>query len=176
MNPYSQPIPSSSRSTVDTSGISAQTAQNLQHGAKGLMHVINYFGTRRMVANTHAALDASLASMYEGFTDRAEEIQRRAGGDANARAMAARIERGRILAAGGSGASWDRLISRSFAAEGTDVATIEENRRAAQRQNVRDAEGARAQVLSQKAQLRRPNLLTLGLQLGAEAAAAASKQ
>jgi hypothetical protein len=163
-------IQSQQRSTTDVSGISAQSAANLQAGAMGLMHVINYFGMRRMVADTHAALDRSLASMYAGFEDRGEEIQRRAGGDANARATAARIERGRILAAGGSGASWDRLIARSRAAEGTDLSTIDENRAAAQRQNARDAEGARAQVLTQKAQMRRPNLLTLGLQLTGDAA------
>lgn len=169
MGPYSN-IPSSSRTTTDVSGVSAQSAQNLQGGAMGLMRIMNYFGTRRLIADTHAALDASLSSMYEGFEDRGNEIQRRATGDANARAIAARIERGRILAAGGSGASWDRLMARSRAAEGTDLSTIDENRRSAQRQNIRDAEAARADVLTKKSQMRRPTLLTLGAQLTADVA------
>lgn len=133
-------------------------------GVQAAAAVGDYFGGRRLAARQTSSLFDTFGSGMAGFTERGEQINRSAQDQMSERAKAAMVERGRLRAMGGDGASgqsWERLFSRSLAAEGRDLASIEVNRSAAARQNTRDAMEFRAQVQSNLNQVRRPTLLTL---------------
>lgn len=143
-----------------------------------LAQVAGYFGQRRYAAEMTAALADAGAASIAALADRAEQINASAQDLATENARVHRAERGYLSAVSGEGFggnSWQRVFAASRASEGEAATTIEANRRAAQRQNVREAESVRAQIRTQSLGIRRPNLFTLSANIAESIGAVASK-
>lgn len=90
------------------------------------------------------------------------------------RAQQARAERARLrVAAGESGLAgnvYDSLLRDSYFQEGTDIATLENNRVSRMQQSGMEGQALRSQAQGNLNQVRRPSLLASGLQIAGSAA------
>lgn len=112
--------------------------------------------------------------------DQIDQIQNQASIDMSERTKAALQERARLRVAAGEfgvgGVSPDIAEKRSLFSEGYDLATIDNNRTAAQRQAVREGRSSQARTLTGIYQNRAPDALASALTIGANVAGIAATQ
>jgi hypothetical protein len=122
------------------------------------------------------AQDAAIKQNYEVNQGRvnaqAKQINDASREEMSERSRQAMIERGRLqVVAGESGLSgFDREVNNTFYSEGTDIATMENNRRNRIGQLNVESQMGGASANSQLASVRRPSLLGTGLQIAAAGA------
>lgn len=119
----------------------------------------------RVDTSVMAANDADNRAVAERY----KQVDAEATDKMSARAREARVEQARIRAIAGdsglAGISSDRLIDESLFNEGTDIASIEANRRATLTQTQREAEAVNARNQTSINKQARPNLIGTGLQI-----------
>lgn len=132
---------------------------------------------QQQAANNAADAQQDAARMQyeqnmEALREQQNQINQQAGDQKSIRALEAMKERGRLRAAAGemgvTGVSIDKALQESLFNEGTDISTIEANRKNGVVQNLRNMSGAGVQMAGNMnmAESGRVSNLTTGLQIG----------
>lgn len=116
-----------------------------------------------------AAIRAGAEASHAAVGRQYQQVQEQTAQDVSERAKEAMIERARLRVFSGesglSGGSADRLQTMSRMNEGTDMATIEQNRRNTQEQLFEEAKAGNAQARSRLNSIQQPSLIGAGLQI-----------
>lgn len=127
-------------------------------------------GTQAAKAQSEA-IENSAKLQLETNAEQQQQITKQSIDEMSARAREATIERGRLKAIQGEsglmGNSQDRVMNESYFNEGTDMASIEGNRKASLKQSQLEAKGIASGAQSQMNAIKRPFLIGAGLQIGA---------
>jgi len=117
-----------------------------------------------------AAIEAGYAAQMADLPRQYGQVNEQAIDKMGLRAREAMIERGRLAAIAadsgmGGGVSVTRMENESRFTEGTDVATIDRNRKNALAQIYAEAKGAQAGATTRMSSISTPSLLGTGLQI-----------
>lgn len=131
--------------------------------------VMGYVQQSQMASAQTSAINASVQAQNDATARQYQQTQEQAAQDVSERAKEAMVERARLRVFAGesglSGASVDRLGNISRMNEGTDLTTIESNRKNTLEQLHLEARGASAKAQSSLNSITQPNLIGSGLQI-----------
>lgn len=134
---------------------------------------LSYFEGQQAADDQAEALQQGAALMNEQTREQYRQVNAQASDEMSARALQARQERARLrVVAGESGIGGnlvDRALNQSLFNEGTDIATLENNRANTAAQLHEEAKGRTANAQSQMNSIKRPSLIGTGLQIGGAA-------
>lgn len=141
--------------------------------------VVGYRAQREQARAMNAAIAENEAAQNAALAEQAEQSRKKSVDEMSERAREAMIARGRLRAIGAesgiSGVTQDRLESEISFNEGVDIATLESNRLATERQIARQRDVVRADANRQRAGVRSPSLLGTGLQIAGAGAQYAAR-
>lgn len=124
------------------------------------------------------AIKANYSQQMDTFKVQQAQVNKQATDEMSARARENQIEAARLRVVNGEsglfGNTNDRILGESYFNLGSDVASIESNRAAQQKQLTQEAKSIRAGTQSQMSQVTRPSLIGTGLQIAAGATDAAT--
>ena len=167
-------------SAASTAAASMFTASNIMMGLSIASGAANYFGGQQQAESVADSQDDGLEAFYEQTARKQIEINEQATNNTLERRKQGMIDRAEaVTAAGESGAlgfTSDRLIADSFFQQGTDISTIERNRKnqIIQTDNENKSARAAAQGKVNTAYSSAPGLLETGLQIGTDIYGAAT--
>ena len=157
-----------------TSAASMFTASNIMMGLSIASGAANFLGGQQQAQASANANSAGLEEFYKQTAEKQEEINEATTLQVYERRKQGMIDRAEaVTAAGESGAlgfTSDRLIADSFFQQGTDIASIEMNRKNALKQTDRENQSAYARATGQTnlAYAQAPGLVETGLQVGSD--------
>ncbi len=139
----------------------------------------SYMQQSAQVKSRDKANRANFDQQMETFGVQQEQVNKNSTDQMSQRAREAQIESARLRAVNGesglAGGSNDRILNESFFNTGTDMASIEANRSAQQKQLIQEAKSIRAGAQTSMSQIQRPSLIGTGLQIAGAAATAATR-
>lgn len=162
------------QTAASTAAASMFTASNIMMGLSIASGAANFLGGQQQAQASADANAAGLEEFYEQTAKKQEEINEQASISMYERRKQGMQDRAEaITAAGESGAlgfTSDRLMADSFFQQGTDVSTIEMNRKnqLIQTDNENKSAYARATGQTNQAYASAPGLVETGLQIGTD--------
>jgi hypothetical protein len=151
-------------------------------GAKMIGDVAQYQQQKQAAARQENLLMHTMADQQSALNVQQVQVNEQNAQQMSERAKQALIERGHMIAAGADtgveGSSQARLLNASTMAEAQDMATLEQNRNAAEAQNTLNKRGIVNRTQSGLNQVVQPSLVGTGLKLigdGADAYSAMYK-
>lgn len=138
-----------------------------------------YLQQSAQVKSRDKANRANFDQQMETFGVQQEQVNKNSTDQMSQRAREAQIESARLRAVNGesglAGSSNDRVLNESRFNFGTDIASIESNRSAQQKQLIQEAKSIRAGTQTAMSQIQRPSLIGTGLQIAGAAVSSASR-
>lgn len=162
------------QTAASTAAASMFTASNIMMGLSIASGAASFLGGQQQAQASADANSAGLEEFYEQTAQKQEEINEQASISMYERRKQGMQDRAEaVTAAGESGAlgfTSDRLMADSFFQQGTDISTIEMNRKNQLRQtdNENKAAYARATGQTNQAYAQAPGLVETGLQVGTD--------
>jgi hypothetical protein len=155
-------------------------ASQLMLGMQAATAVVGYIQQSEAADAQESAVQANYAQQQDALNKQYDQTQQQAKQQVSERAREAMVERARLRVfageAGVAGVSSSRIEGISQMREGTDIATIESNRKNTLDQLYQEGKGVRAQNQSRLNSINRPSLLGTGLQIAGSVAGAATEQ
>jgi hypothetical protein len=139
---------------------------------------IGFMQQSQQASARNKAVRANYSQQIDTFQTQQAHVNKQATDEMSARARENQIEAARLRVVNGEsglfGNTNDRILGESYFNLGTDVASIESNRAAQQKQLIQDAKSIRAGTQTQISQITRPSLIGTGLQIASGATDAAT--
>jgi len=162
------------QTAASTAAASMFTASNIMMGLSIASGAASFLGGQQQAQASADSNAAGLEEFYKQTADKQEEINESASIAMTERRKQGMIDRAEaVTAAGESGAlgfTSNRLIADSFFQQGTDVSSIEMNRKNSLKQTQRENDSAYASATGRtnQAYASAPGLIETGLQVGTD--------
>lgn len=142
--------------------------------------VVGYIQQDRNASAQQAAITANAKQANEAAQREYDQINASAAQEMSERAKEGMIERARLRVISGesglAGVSTERIGAESYFNQGTDITTLENNRRNTLAQAFENAKAGRARSQSQMNSVQQPSLIGTGLQIAGGVAGGMAEQ